>query len=239
MKTKPRLVSSAIAVIPIEKSSTPATMILQAVKQGTDLKQVKELLDLQERWESNEAKKAYHVAMTAFKANAPKIDRDRAVAFGNTKFKHATLWNVVDKISLELTKHGLSLSWRVQQNGTICVTTKITHIQGHSEETTLSAPADGSGSKNAIQAIGSTISYLERYGALAMTGLATFDQDDDGNSVVELIDDKQKNQLTDLILAGSVNEGAFLSYMKVESLDRIPKKEYQKAFAALEAKVKK
>ena len=36
------------------------------------------------------------------------------------------------------------------------------------------------GSKNAIQAIGSTVSYLCRYTLLCVTGLATSDPDDDG-----------------------------------------------------------
>ena len=41
---------------------------------------------------------------------------------------------------------------------------------------------DDSGGKNPIQSIGSTITYLERYTILALTGLATKEQDDDGKS---------------------------------------------------------
>ena len=47
------------------------------------------------------------------------------------------------------------------------------------ESTTLSGPPDTTGSKNDLQSIGSTISYLQRYTLLALTGLATFDMDDD------------------------------------------------------------
>jgi hypothetical protein len=42
----------------------------------------------------------------------------------------------------------------------------------------MSAPPDTSGSKNPIQAIGSTQSYLERYTALALLGIATKDMPD-------------------------------------------------------------
>jgi hypothetical protein len=62
------------------------------------------------------------------------------------------------------------------------VTCKLTHKQGHSEEVTLEAPLDTSGGKNNIQAMGSSVSYLERYTLLAITGLATKEQDDDGAS---------------------------------------------------------
>lgn len=172
---------------PVEKdlqiiSNTPADMIRLGISGGTDLDKLEKLLNLQERWEANEAKKAYHRAMTAFKANPPMIEKDKKVSFGNTKYSHASLANVSGKINVELSKHGLSASWKVSQNGIISVTCKITHEQGHSEETTLTAPADASGSKNLIQQIGSTISYLERYSLLALTGLATNEMEDDGKS---------------------------------------------------------
>ena len=130
---------------------SPAEMIKEAISGGANLDQLEKLLTLQERWEANEAKKAYHRAMAAFKANPPEIEKDKKVAFGNTKYNHATLANVTKKINDSLCKHGLSASWIVTQSGAVSVTCRITHEQGHSEETTLSAPADTSGSKNAIQ----------------------------------------------------------------------------------------
>jgi len=95
------------------------------------------------------------------------------------------------KITAELSKHGLSASWRTEQNGQIKVTCRISHSMGHYEETSLSADADTSGSKNAIQAVGSTITYLERYSLLAITGLATEDQDNDGELVSDKIDENK------------------------------------------------
>ena len=174
MENKQTVVTSGEGKI-LRVEASPAVLISEAVAKGADLEKLKGLLDLQERWERNEALKAYNAAMSAFKADPPIIEKDKTVSFGNTKYNHATLANVTAKINAALSKHGLSASWQVKQNGTVSVTCKITHIKGHSEETTLSAPADTSGSKNAIQAIGSTISYLERYSLLALTGLATSD----------------------------------------------------------------
>jgi len=166
--------------------TVPADMISLAISKGADLDKLEKLLTLQERWEANEAKKAYNMAMSEFKANPPKINKDKDVSFtttkGKTSYSHASLANVTDKISQELSKHGLSASWMTKQEGNVAVTCKITHSKGHSEETTLSAPSDVSGSKNPIQAIGSTVTYLERYTLLALTGLATYDMDDDGRS---------------------------------------------------------
>jgi hypothetical protein len=167
------------------QGNSPADMIRMAVQGKADLTSLEKLLELQERYEANEARKEYHRAMADFKANPPKIGKDKKVGYstqkGNVGYSHASLANVTEKISTELSKHGLSASWSTKQNGQVMVTCKITHIKGHSEETTLAAPSDTSGSKNPIQAIGSTITYLERYTLLALTGLATFDMDDDGN----------------------------------------------------------
>src|SRR3990167_9321834 len=53
---------------------SPSQMIEMAVAGKADLEQLEKLLALQERWEANEARKAYHKAMAEFKANPPQIN---------------------------------------------------------------------------------------------------------------------------------------------------------------------
>jgi hypothetical protein len=174
-----------------ELDSTPAKLIEIAITKKADLDKLERLLDLQLRWEANEAKKAYISAMAEFKANPPMIEKDRHVEFktktgDRVSYDHATLANVTHKINQALSQYGLSAAWETNQEGAeICVTCKITHVMGHSEKTALRAPSDQSGSKNAIQAIGSTVSYLERYTLLSLTGLATSDMDDDARSAIQ------------------------------------------------------
>ena len=167
----------------IQKNESPLMAAAELVKANGNMEvgKLKELLDLQERWDAGQAKKAYVQAMSDFKENPPEIIKDRTVGYKDVKYSHASLHNVTTKINSELSKHGLTASWVTSQaNGSIKVTCKITHIMGHSEETCLIAPPDNTGSKNAIQAIASTVTYLERYTLLALTGRATADQDDDG-----------------------------------------------------------
>lgn len=219
-----------------EQSGTPSQMIQLAVAKGADLDKLEKLLNLQERWEKNEAKKAYNQAMSNFKANPPKIDKDREVSYGVGKaaYSHASLYNVTDKINSELSKHGLSASWTTRQNGAVIVTCKITHVKGHSEETVLSAGADTSGSKNAIQAIGSTITYLQRYTLLSLTGLATCGQDDDGKAAqVDHINDKQLNQVLDFIADKNYSMERFCKAFGIKEVKQLPKKRYDEAIAAL------
>ncbi len=167
----------------IKKTESPLAnaAALVAANGNMEVGKLKELLELQERWDATQAKKAYVVAMSAFKANPPEIFKDKTVKYKEVKYSHSSLHNVTSCINKALSEHGLTASWVTSQdNGSVKVTCKITHIMGHSEETSLSAPPDNTGSKNVIQAIGSTVTYLQRYTLLALTGLATHDQDDDG-----------------------------------------------------------
>jgi hypothetical protein len=169
--------------------NSPLSIASEFIKNDSnvDIDKLSKLLDIQERWEKNEAKKAYVEAMAAFKLNPPVIEKDRHVKFqtqkGVTEYKHASLQNVTSTINEALSKHGLTASWSTKQNdSTVTVSCRITHIFGHSEETSLTSGHDNSGNKNPIQALASAISYLERYTLLALTGLATEEMDDDGAS---------------------------------------------------------
>ena len=222
----------------IVEVQAPAIMINQAIEKGANLEQLEKLLELQERHDRNEARKAYHVAMAEFKKHAPKILKDARVSYGTTAYSHATLSNIVETITPLLSEHGLSVSWGNKQNGQVTVVCKITHVKGHSEETELTAGADTSGSKNSIQAIGSTISYLQRYSLLAILGLATHDQDNDARTVDEGITDKELHGLRDRIIALNGSEEQLCNVLGIEGLDNITKPDYVKALSLIEAKEK-
>jgi hypothetical protein len=226
----------------VYQPATPATLLQIAIDKGADLEKLEKLMELQTRWEAQQAKKAYSEAMTAFKAKPPEIEKDKKVSFktssGVTAYNHASLANVTKTIGSELSKYGLSSAWVTKQDEKgVTVTCRISHILGHSEETSLTAALDTSGGKNNIQALGSTISYLERYTILALTGLATHEMDDDGKTSEEtkFIDDKQKSTILDYINGKQVDESKFLQYMKCESIETIPAADFNKAVASLKA----
>lgn len=174
-----------VATIPAA-APTPMMMLQAALDKGVNPEQLGQLLALQERWEANEARKAYVVAMTAFKADPPDVLKRKAVSFGGgankTAYKHALLEDASAIIGEALSRHGISHRWDVQQpeGGKIRVSCILTHTLGHSESVTMEGPADASGSKNGIQSIGSTVSYLQRYSLFAAAGIAPKGVDDDG-----------------------------------------------------------
>ena len=173
----------------------PSVLLSQAIERGIDTQALEKLMELNERYEKQQARKLFNKAMANFKKDPPKIFKDKAVSYnttaGQTNYDHASLGRVNEKISAALADHGLHATWRTkQEKGSVTVKCIIEHEAGHSNETELTAPPDDSGKKNLIQQIGSTVTYLERYTLLALTGLATYDQDDDGQAAGTLLFDE-------------------------------------------------
>lgn len=230
-----------VAVIE-QQAVTPMGMIEIALNQNADIDKLSQLMDMQERYEANEAKKSYVVAMTAFKAASTIISKDKTVSFGGTSYKHASLANIVRTVTEALAKHDLSHNWVTDQSsGGIKVTCVITHILGHSESTTMESTPDQSGEKNNIQAIGSAVTYLQRYTLLALTGLATDDQDDDGIKAEDRlsITDAQITIIEKLIAASGGNDETFLNFYNINGVDQLQQRDYNEAVKILEIKIKK
>ena len=162
---------------------TPVDLLSMVVARGGSLDEVQKFMDLADRWEAAQAKKAFISAMSAFKSEVIRITKDKAnLQYGS---KYASLGNIVETVTPHLSKHGLSIRWDQEQSKDgIKIIGIITHVQGHSERTEFIAPPDPSGQKNPIQQIKSTITYGRSVTFEALTGLASTDAnlDDDGNS---------------------------------------------------------
>jgi len=218
-------------------------VIQMAMQKNYSPELIEKMMALQERFEANEARKAYHKAMSAFKANPPKIWRDLQVKYTPmgkppTEWNHADLGTAADAISSALGEHGLNSSWRTEQqeNGEVRVTCLVTHELGHSESTWLKSPPDTSGGKNGIQAIGSTVFYLERYTLFAITGLAPARKDDDGktsNGEPPKITEKQVSEITDMMNDIGLKESSLTNLFGCKLIEHIPAARHGEAITAL------
>lgn len=177
---------------------SPNQLIALALERQADPITLSKLMDLQERWESGKARKAFVAAMTAFKQEAPAVLRkgdtvDFTTVKGRTHYNYAKLGSIVQEITAILGKNELSASWNTCQDGNnVTVTCHVIHVAGHRESVTLTGPIDESGNKNRIQAVGSTVTYLQRYTLLAALGLATGEDDDGRGGRPELKEPQKK-----------------------------------------------
>lgn len=174
-------------MVAASSAGDPAALIRMAVEQNAPLDRLQMLMDLQDRFEAREARKAFVAAMAGFKRLPIEIIKRKQVRFttakGVTEYMHAELSDVTDAVGPALARHGLSHQWVITQSkedNWITVRCTLTHESGHVEFVEMSGPPDDSAGKNDIQAIASTVSYLQRYTLLSICGIATKGQDDDG-----------------------------------------------------------
>lgn len=223
---------------------TPMAMLAQAIERGMSPDMIGKLMDHAERWEANNNRKAFDEAMAAAKSEIPLIIKNRQVDFtsqkGRTNYKYEDLGEIARTVAPILAKHGLSYRFRVSSavNEPVHVTCVITHKSGHYDDSnTLHAGRDESGNKNAIQAIGSTITYLQRMTLKAALGLAVSNDDDGRTSEpADTVTQGQADTIRELLDEVGGNRAVFLKYFKVDAVEQIPASQYDRVIQSLNAK---
>jgi hypothetical protein len=238
MNTAPKNETRAVSTIN-DTAITPMQMLQVAVQQGQGLDTIRELMDLEREWKKDKAREAYYAALAEFKKEPIKVTKDKK----NTQYEsmYTTLGNLVNTVNAAMAPHGLNARWTFEQTDRISVTCILSHTLGYSENVTLSGAPDTSGSKNPLQQIKSTVTYLEGATFQAVTGVVSQDAtlDDDGNGAgLKTINEEQLANLEALITEVAADRPKFLKYCKVEDLANLPEKFYSTAVKALEKKRK-
>ena len=230
----PTSTTSSAQPIP-QQPITPLAMLDAAVARGADIAIIEKMMGLHERWEAGQARKAFDNAIAEAKSEIGPVVKN-ATGHNNKKYADfAAISRAVDPI---LSKNGLSYRFRTAQTDTrIAVTCILSHRDGHSEETTLSGPADASGSKNAIQAIGSTLTYLQRYSLTQALGLAA-SEDDDGRSIGskdsgEVLSAEQVETIRKALEYRGKTEAGLLKVIRVASLDDVLASKFNEVLAMI------
>ena len=228
----------------VQEGNTPSDMIRLAVAGGADLEKLEKLLILQERYEANEARKAYNDRMVLVHQKMPIVGK--TMKNEQTHSRYVSLDDLIKKTKEIYTEYGFSISFyegETLKPEHIRICADVLHKLGHKETYYYDVPLDGIGIKgNAnmtkIHAKASSTSYARRYLMCMIWNIPTGD-DNDGNGVPqEVISDKELSQLLDMVADKEVNLEKFLEYMKIESLEKMPKAKFQQAFTAIQNKKK-
>lgn len=233
-------------------AKSDAGSILGAIMQAAsnpaiDADKVERLMAMYRQIIADEAKRAYLAAFPDMQAELPVINQLGQIEIkekGGTKVIQSTRYakweDINEAIQPVLRAHGFGLSFRlgVASDGKQNVTAVVSHREGHQEETTITLMHDSTGSKNSVQAVGSTISYGQRYTARALLNFqsrAREDRDDDGASVDgdELISDEQAAELRALLKQHGRNEERFLAFANVKRLEDIASHRFYDARRAI------
>ncbi|MFT6550514.1 MAG: hypothetical protein ACJA1I_000542 [Zhongshania marina] len=234
-------------------SVEPSSLIAIALEQGADIDKLTKLFELQTQWEASQARKAFNESLAAFKSNPPTISKNKHVYYESkdkskapTDYWHATLDQLVSAITPAMSEHGLGFRWHTnQREGMIQVSCILSHKLGHQETVSLFAHPDQSGGKNAIQAVGSTITYLQRYTLFSITGLAagedtdgvaTYDQNSEPaqNEGGLLLSENQIQEIENRLKSLNVSVQSLSKVTGLPSIHKIPANAYNRVMAYLD-----
>lgn len=232
-----RIDAPAPAVPANESAAILSVIERMAMNPDIDPERIERFIILKERIDASNAKKVFDAAIATAKASIPPVVKNRKGHNDKSYADFAAIASVVDPIIAPL---GLSYRFRTAQTDKISVTCVLTHEGGHSEENTLSGPADASGSKNAIQAIGSTLTYLQRYTLVQALGIAA-SADDDGKSAGAggAISDEQLKKLQALASEVGGDVAKLCTHFNIDALPDLPAGKFAEAVGIMELKRQK
>ena len=228
----------------VQAPSSETAAILSVIERAAqnpnvDIDKMERLFEMRERALNRTAREAYDTAFALMQVELPTIDQNGAIVIEKNnvvqqRTPFAKFEDINDAIKPVLVKHGFGLSFRtgVTAEGRITVMGILSHKGGHREETTMILPHDSTGSKNAVQAIGSSTSYGRRYTTLALlniTSRARQDRDDDGQVSVgpDLVSDDQIKKLRAALEFKNGDEAKFCRFAKVSSLADLPSGKFE------------
>jgi len=237
---------------PVMSETTALISMIEraASNPAVDIDKMERLLEMQERVIARRSKAEFDAALAILQPTLPQVDRkgnivirDKANAEKIIQSTPYALWEDINTaIGPKLAEHGFALSFRTgtTTEGKITVTAVLSHTGGHREETTITLMHDSSGSKNSVQAVGSSISYGKRYTAgllLNITSRAPGDADDDGTKAgANPVSDEQVASLQSLIVEVGADIPRFLKFFNIGRLEDLPADKFDVAVRKLKAK---
>lgn len=189
----------SITIVPQENSIVNfnlETIITQAINKGTPIETLERLLAMRQQLKDEWAKDQYTKAMSSFQGECPTIVKTKEVKTksGIVAYKYAPIESIVEQVKPYLQKNGFSFStgMEVLPDG-VKVICKVTHINGHSEESPMQVPL---GTKTDImsqsQVTAAAQTFAKRYAFCNAFGILTGDEDTDASPTVD--DSKQSSK---------------------------------------------
>jgi len=222
---------------------TPMGLIQMAVANNADPDKLEKLLSLQERWQGEQARKAFFDAMNQVQTNAPVVVRDSVN--NQTNSRYAKLETVAKVLKPVYTAEGLSLSFGTDASpveGCVRITCDVQHVQGHERRFFADIPLDnvgikGSANKTKVHATGSSYSYGQRYLTCLIFNVTVADQDDDGQraSGGGTVTPEQAVQLQEFSEELGVST-KLLEWAQVDAFEKVPAEMYEPAMSRLREK---
>jgi hypothetical protein len=227
--------------VAVKQPESVLAMIARAASDpGVDIGKMQALIAMQREIMAHDAKMAYIQAMARLQPLLPRITERGQIVVQNMARSTFARYEDIDEVLRPLyTGEGFSIEFDTETTAQgLRIIMKLSHIGGHQDITSVTLPRDESGSKNATQGVGSTMSYGQRYLIKAKFNIITVGLDDDGQGSTPITSDQIQKIIT-LVDSTKADKAKFMTYMGVTQLDQITSRDFPKAMNALRAKARK
>lgn len=225
-------------VQPNEANSLMEVISKAAYDPKVDVEKMERLLAMHERLSERRAIAKFNSELSELQMELPEITENGQILHSSKLQSKYALFEDINRIVKPLLqKRGFAVTFRTAyEDGAILVTAVLTHREGHREETTIRLPQDNSGSKNAVQGVGSSVSYGKRYTMCALLNITTRGEDDDGQKAqVRTIKPFQVEAIKKKLGDPSRIPG-FCEFHNIENLKDLPVSQFDAAIASIKSK---
>ena len=231
-----------------EPADNPLALIQRAVDKGTDPAAMSQLMDLYERHERNEARKAYSAAMVQVQADLPRVCSDARNPQTNSDYPTET--RVRQTIQAMCLDHGFTFTVdeaTAPVDDVVCVRLTVRHVNGHESTMLRYGKVDmygpkGNPNSTHVQGCQKTVTYLGRRMLLQAFGVVVDGDDKDGGAPAATISEEQAITIGDMVDA--LPEGSLAGFKKwltasvgADGVHSIPAARYGEVHAALKRKL--
>ena len=246
------MAKSEIAALPQANSSAivqmdPLTAMIERAARdpSIDLERLERLMQMKERAELRQATSDFNDAMALVQQEMTPIARDSNNP--QTHSKYASYFAIDKAIRPIYVKHGFRLSFDTEDGAPenhiriVAILSRGMHTERYHYDSPITTTGiQGKAMMTLTHAGASAVTYAKRYLAGMIFNLST-GEDDDGNSagMGALVSDEQLSHIEKLASDVGANIEAFCKLLKVESLDKLPARQFPSAVALLKSKVKK
>lgn len=217
-----------------------ASIVERAAFAGMPVEMIEQLRLMARDERAEDARREFEADFAEMQPNLPAVAK---LGEGHQSARYAKLEDIQAAARGVLAEHGFSVRFKVEDHeGALAVTCILSHRNGHSDRDTIRLPLDASGSKNAVQARGSTVAYGKRYTLCNILGIQTGGEDNDGKTPPASGETLSADQLAkvraDMKALGQDSDDAILTWagsrgFGATELENVPAEAFDKMIAQI------
>lgn len=161
-------------------------VIQNAIDKNVPVETMERLLAMRQQLKAEAAKEAYNRDMAEFQSDCPTIQKTKEViSNGRLLYKYAPIESIVQQVQPFLRQYGFSFSTSMElKENTVRVVCKVTHREGHSEESPMEVPlGNKTSAMSDTQVTAAASTFAKRYAFCNAFGILTGDEDTDAKPV--------------------------------------------------------